>query len=107
MRGSFEQAQDAIWAVSGVRLGKRQVEQLAQAAAVDVEAFYAAGRRAIRPAAELLVLSADGKGIVMRPGALRAATARAAANTRHKLATRGVAGGEARPQADGRDRCGL
>jgi hypothetical protein len=36
----------------------------------------------------VLVLSADGKGIVMRPGALRPATAKAAAGSTTKLATR-------------------
>jgi hypothetical protein len=38
------------------------------------------------------VLTFDGKGIVMRPEALRPATARAAAQARHKLATRLSAG---------------
>jgi hypothetical protein len=36
----------------------------------------------------VLVISADGKGIVMRPGALRPATARAAEDSGNKLATR-------------------
>jgi hypothetical protein len=36
----------------------------------------------------VLVLTFDGKGIVMRPDALRPATARAAAAARRKLATR-------------------
>jgi hypothetical protein len=36
----------------------------------------------------VLVLSADGKGIVMRPGALRPATAKAAASATTKLSTR-------------------
>jgi len=40
-----------------------------------------------------LVLSADGKGIVMRPGSLRKETAKAAAAEHHKLKTR-LSGGE-------------
>ena len=36
----------------------------------------------------VLVLTGDGKGIVMRPDALRPATAKAAASGRNKLATR-------------------
>ena len=43
-RGSFADARAAIERASGVRLGKRQVEGLARAAAVDTEAFYAARR---------------------------------------------------------------
>ena len=86
-RGSFEQAAEAVERVTGARLGKRQVEQLARSAAADVDSFYAARRPDPSPG-DLLVLSFDGKGIVMRPDALRAATARAAAGAGHKLATR-------------------
>lgn len=39
-RGSFDHARDAIERATGVRVGKRQVEALAQNAAVDIEAFY-------------------------------------------------------------------
>ncbi len=87
-RGSFDDAGSAITRSTGVRVGKRQVEQLAVRAAADVDAFYAA--RVPGPAAEevLLVLQFDGKGIVMRPEALRDATAKAAASSRRKLATR-------------------
>jgi hypothetical protein len=63
----------------GDRLGKRQVEELAARTAVDFDDFYAT--RKLPPAADpgdVLALSADGKGIVMRPEALRPATARAA-----------------------------
>jgi hypothetical protein len=57
VRGSFEAAGEAIWRVSGVRIGKRQVEQLAQTAAVDIEAFYAAGRASSAEPDRLLVVS--------------------------------------------------
>lgn len=87
-RGSYEQAADAVFRATGVRIGKRQAEQLAVAAAADVDAFYAARRPAPAPAGMLLVMQFDGKGVVMRPEALRAATAKAAAGTRRKLATR-------------------
>ena len=40
------------------------------------------------PYEHVLVLTGDGKGIVMRPDALRPATAKAAAAGRQKLATR-------------------
>src|SRR5216684_3315617 len=43
-RGSFEAAGEAITRATGVTVGKRQVEQLARAAAADIDAFYAARR---------------------------------------------------------------
>jgi len=86
-RGSFGDAQAAVERASGVRIGKRQVEDLARAAAVDTDAFYAA--RPARPCPDrVLGLQADGKGIVMLPGSLRPATAAQAAKTSPKLATR-------------------
>lgn len=88
VRGSFVQAADAVQRASGVRLGKRQVEQLAQAAAVDIEAFYTARRPDPASAEHLLVMQFDGKGIVMIPAALRKSTAKAAGRAGRKLATR-------------------
>lgn len=87
-RGSFAEASDAVERATGVRCGKRQVELLAQRTAVDFEAFYQAKERTDATEDDILVLSADGKGIVMRPEALRAATAKAAARRDKKLKTR-------------------
>jgi hypothetical protein len=70
-RGSFDDAVDAIFRQTGQRLGKRQVEELASLAAMDFEDFYEARRSPQGKTGDLLVLSADGKGIVMRPDALR------------------------------------
>ena len=88
-RGSFDAAHAAIARRCGNVIGKRQLEQSVTAAAADIPAFYAA--RVPEPCAPetLLVLSAD--GIVMRPGALRAATAKAAARL-GKMRTRLSAG---------------
>jgi hypothetical protein len=86
-RGSFDEAVDAIWRATGQRLGKRQVQQLAQAAAGDVDAFYAT-RKPPASHDDVLVLSCDGKGIVMRPEALREPTRTKATTARHKLQTR-------------------
>lgn len=87
-RGSFDDASEAIERSTGVAVAKRQVESLAAAAATDVEDFYAA--RAPQPDAstDVVVISVDGKGIVMRPDALREATAKAASATTPKLETR-------------------
>ena len=87
-RGSFDDAAAAITRATGVKTGKRQVEQLAARAAADVDAFYASRRPGTAPDEHVLVLTGDGKGIVMRPDALRPATAKAAAAGRQKLATR-------------------
>jgi hypothetical protein len=87
-RGSIGAAGAAITRATGVRVGKRQVEELARRCAAHVEAFYL--QRVIRPAPDgwPLVLTFDGKGIVMLPEALRPATAKAAASAEGKLATR-------------------
>jgi len=87
-RGSIDAAGAAVARTTGVRIGKRQLEELARRAAAHVEAFYL--QRVIRPAPadHALVLTFDGKGIVMLPGALRPATAKAAAAAAGKLATR-------------------
>jgi len=66
-RGSYEEAQAAITRSTGVDLGKRQVQDLARRAAIDVEVFYDNKRREPGTGADVLVISADGKGIVMRP----------------------------------------
>jgi hypothetical protein len=84
-RGSFDEAGDAIARATGVRVAKRQLEGLAQSAAVDFDAFYQAEERPVAQEGEVIVISADGKGIVMRPGSLRPATAEAAAKTDRKL----------------------
>ena len=90
-RGSFEAARDAIARRCGPVIGKRQVEDSVVHSAAGIPAFYAARIPEPCTPAALLVLSADCKGIVMRPGALRAATAKAAAKL-GKMRTRLTAG---------------
>ena len=87
-RGSFDDARSALRRATGVEIGKRQVEQLAGRAVVDFEAYYAQPTRTPADDGDVLVLSADGKGIVMRSDALRPATAKAAAKATGKLKTR-------------------
>jgi hypothetical protein len=79
VRGSFETAHAAITRGCGPVIGKRQVEQAVVTAASDIAAFYDARIAVPCTTSTLLVLSADAKGIVMRPQALRPATAKAAA----------------------------
>ena len=87
-RGSFDDATEAIRSTTGAAVAKRQVEELAQRAAEDFEAFYTSRPRPQAAPDEAVVLSVDGKGIVMRPGALRPATQSAAARSTTKLETR-------------------
>ncbi len=87
-RGSFQEAVAAIDRGSGARVGKRQVEALTVRAAVDFNDFYDNRRPPAADRAQLLVLQVDGKGVVMRPEALRPATAKAADQTTGKLGSR-------------------
>lgn len=92
VRGSFDAAHAAITARCGNVLGKRQLQCLVQAAAVDIDAFYQQRTPVPRTRDELLVLSCDAKGVVMRPEALRPATAKAAARATRTFRTRLAAG---------------
>lgn len=84
--GSFERARDVIRSSTAARPGKRQVEQLTVRAARDVGHFYQTREREPTLDQDVLVLSMDGKGIVMLPEGLRAGTAAKAAS--EKLKTR-------------------
>jgi hypothetical protein len=89
-RNSFEEVVEEVELVTGTVVHKRQVEELAGAAAQDFEAFYAQRRPDTEGVSRqaLLVLTVDGKGIVMRKEDLREATRRAAESASHKLQKR-------------------
>lgn len=92
IRGSFDDAVEAVDRTVGVRVPKRQAEELVRSAARDFDVFYAAdggqlGADAPEPT-DLLVMTCDGKGIVMRHDDLREATRRAAEAKSHKLSKR-------------------
>ncbi|MGW4518034.1 ISKra4 family transposase [Streptomyces sp. NPDC004393] len=80
-RSSFDQATAAIERRCGKVLGKRRLSELVAASAVDIAAFYAAKIPTPCTREMPLVIQVDGKGVVMRPEALREATRRAAAKT--------------------------
>lgn len=89
IRGSFDAAVQSVCGTTGAGVAKRQAEELVGAAAVDFDAFYAlSAARAPADSCDLVVLTADGKGVVMRPDGLREATRRAAAAGVHKLEKR-------------------
>jgi len=87
-RGSFDDVREAVRWRTGQRPGKRQLETLVQRASDDFDAFYAERKLIDSHPDDVLVISCDGKGVVMRPDALRPATAQAAARSTTKLATR-------------------
>src|SRR5512136_370381 len=88
-RGSFDATVEAIERNTGTPLAKRQAEELVERAAQDFDAFYERPESAEAASDKaLLVLSLDGKGIVMRREGLREATRKAAESAQHKLERR-------------------
>jgi len=87
-RGSYDEARAAIERGTGQKVGKRQVEALTERGATDVDAFYAERKAPTCTPGDVVVLSVDGKGIVMRPEALREATQKAAEAATPKLGGR-------------------
>jgi hypothetical protein len=80
LAGAYEQAQRFVAAATGVVIGKQQLEQITAGAAADAAGFYPALAREqdLRwgqgPAAGPLAISADGKGVAMRPESRRRRT---------------------------------
>lgn len=90
-RGSYDDSLEAIDHNTGAHVPKRQAQELTKRAAQDFDEFYqrrAVPERPLGTAGELVVLSADGKGVVMRPEALLPAVRRAAARPEHKMRKR-------------------
>jgi hypothetical protein len=93
VRGSFDDAKTAIARRCGPVTGKRQLEQMVVTAAADINAFYSGQAPQPCTNSTVLALSFDAKGVVMRPEALRPATAKAAAERAGLFRTR-LASGE-------------
>jgi hypothetical protein len=81
-KSSFDEGVKTLEAFTGAHVPKRQFEQEVIRAAKDFEMFYADRQKRARAdphTGRVLVLTVDGKGVVMRPEDLREATQRAAA----------------------------
>lgn len=81
-KNAFDEGVQTLESYTGAHVPKRQFEELAARAAQDFEHFYEtrqASARAVTDSGGILVLTVDGKGVVMRPEDLREATRRAAA----------------------------
>src|SRR5690606_26172483 len=87
-KSSFQEVVESVEELTGAKIGKRQVEELAVRAAQDFDAFYEQRAAARDPKDDLLVISTDGKGIVMRTEDLREGTRQAAQKKANKLETR-------------------
>jgi len=90
-KSSFDETVESIRRNTGAQVPKRQMEQLVVRAAQDFDAFYDRGHlQGDREAqsGSLLILTVDGKGVVMRTEDLRDATRKKAAARKHKLTTR-------------------
>ena len=79
IRGSFDDAIETIAETTGGVVPKRQSLNLVRDVAQDFDCFYKK-KRFITPeeTSDLLILTFDGKGIVMRPDSLRECTKKAA-----------------------------
>ena len=84
----YDTAVDQLNRTTGASVAKRQVEDMVVHAANDFDAFYAHQELVMTKSTDLLVVSFDGKGVVMRPEALRQPTHKAAQKAKGKLARR-------------------
>jgi hypothetical protein len=88
---SFDETLASIDKTTGGHVPKRQIEELVMRAAQDFDAFYEMRQR--QPTVgehtgSILVMSVDGKGVVMRMQDLREQTRKAASARKHKMGTR-------------------
>ncbi len=88
VRGSFDDVVETVAETTGGYVPKRQSLNIVRDVAQDFEGFYQK-KRFIKPedTSDLLVLTFDGKGIVMRPESLRECTKKAAQKSK-KLKSR-------------------
>ena len=87
VKNSFDETVEGLERTTGAHVPKRQAEELVNRAAIDFEAFYDQDTVIPEPqeSGDLLVLSVDGKGVVMREEDLRASTQKAAQKRKQKL----------------------
>lgn len=85
---SFEQSVVSIIANTASSVPNRQVKNITKHLSQDFDDFYKVKQVDIHSKTDILVLSCDGKGIVMRQEDLRPATKKAAQSEKHKKKTR-------------------
>lgn len=88
-KASFDAAVESLAENTGAPVPKRQAERLAQMCAVDFDAFYEQRQPAANASTgDVLVITTDGKGVVMREQDLRDKTRMAAKKSVPKLKKR-------------------
>ena len=85
---SFDKSSESISRNSATTVAKRQVENITRHLSHDFDEFYKSRQTEVTDTANLLVLTCDGKGVVMRHTDLRPATQEAAKSGKHKKQTR-------------------
>jgi hypothetical protein len=90
-KSSFDETFESIGKTTGAHVPKRQIEELVKQAALDFDAFYEMPQG--QPAVDdhnssIMVISVDGKGVVMRRQDLRERTRKAAMEREHKMGRR-------------------
>jgi hypothetical protein len=90
-KSSFDETLESIGKTTGGHVPKRQIEELVKRAAQDFDDFYQ--MRQEHPSVDeqdrsIMVISVDGKGVVMRRQDLREQTRKAAMKREHKMSTR-------------------
>lgn len=88
---SFDEAMESINKNTGGHIPKRQIEELVRQAACDFDAFYSmrdADSMVEQQSSSVLVISVDGKGVVMRMEDLREQTRKAAKKRTRKMGAR-------------------
>jgi len=90
-KSSFDETLESIGKTTGGHVPKRQIEELVTRAAQDFDTFYEVrqGQAAVSEQSEsVMVMSVDGKGVVMRMQDLREQTRKAAMARKHKMGAR-------------------
>jgi len=87
-RSGFGETAQIIEKTTAAKVGKRQVEELAQSSACDFDEFYNSQQvqsEQSQKTGEIVVISVDGKGVVMRTEDLRIDTQKRALTSSKKL----------------------
>ena len=85
---SFDKTSESISRNTATTVAKRQVENITRNLSQDFDAFYQSRQVENSDTSDLLVLTCDAKGVVMRQADLRPATQKAAKSNKHKKQTR-------------------
>jgi hypothetical protein len=88
---SFDEVEETIVRHTGANVPKRQLRELTERAAQDFDLFYQTRRERVgaeETNGSIMVISVDGKGVVMRRKDLREATRKASVSKSHRLSKR-------------------